>query len=66
MTKTAEARGQSCNMSLVKAHRFHVATEICSVATRSHGVVSPQSFLCRDRVWPRPKGLLSQQNTFRS
>ena len=44
--------------SLVKAKRFRVMTEICSVATRFHGVVSRQGILCRDIVWPRPKGLV--------
>ena len=36
--------------NLVKTKRFHVVTEICSVATRFHGVVCDIIFLCRNRV----------------
>ena len=36
--------------SLVKAKRFHVTIEICSVETGFHGVMSRQGILCRDRV----------------
>ena len=49
--------------SLVKAKRSHVATKICSVATRFHSVMSGQSILsrqgilCHDREWPRLKDL---------
>ena len=48
--------------SLVKAKRFCVATEICSVAIGFHGVVLRQGILCRDIVWPRPKGLVLRHN----
>ena len=57
-TETAKAEGQGCNGSLVKAKRFCVTTEICSVATGIQGIVSRQSILCHDREWPRPKGLV--------
>ena len=39
MTEMTEAIGQGYNRSLVKAKRFHVTTEICSVMIRFHGVV---------------------------
>ena len=35
--------------SFGKAKRFHVMTEICSVAIGFHGVVSRQGILCYDR-----------------
>ena len=38
--ETTEARGQGCDRSLVKAKRFHVVTDICSVTTGFHRVVS--------------------------
>ena len=44
--------------SLVKAKRFRVMTDICSVSIGFHGVVSGQGILCRDKVWPRPKDLM--------
>ena len=34
-----------------------MAIEICSVATRFHGVVLRQGILCRDRQWPMSKDL---------
>ena len=48
--------------SLVKAKRFRVVTEICSVAIGFHGVVLRQGILCRNIVWPRPKGLVSRHS----
>ena len=43
--------------SFVKAKRFHVTTEICSVATGFHGVILRRVILCRNREWPRSKDL---------
>ena len=48
--------------SLVKAKRFRVVTEICSVAIGFHGVVLRQGILCRNIVWPRSKGLVSRHS----
>ena len=50
--------------SLVKARRFHVATEICSVAIGFLGIVSQHGILCHDRWWPRPRSLVLQQGNF--
>ena len=44
---------------LVKAKGFRVAIKNCSVATGFHGVVLRQGILCCNKVWPRPKGLVS-------
>ena len=57
MIKTVTTRGQGCDRSLVKAKRFHVAIENCSVKTGFHGVASQQGILCHNRVWPRPMDL---------
>ena len=43
--------------SLVKANRFHVVIEICSVTIGFHGVVSRQGILCHDKEWPISKDL---------
>ena len=40
MIETVMTRGQGCGRSLVKAKKFQVAIENCSVATGFHGVVS--------------------------
>ena len=40
MTQMIATRGQGCDRSLVKAKRFQVAKENCSVAKGFHGVVS--------------------------
>ena len=48
--------------SLVKAKRFRVTTEICCVTIVFQEIMSRQGILCRDRVWPRLKGLVSQHN----
>ena len=56
-TEAITTKGQGHDRSLVKAKRFQVAIENCSVAIIFHRVVSRQGILCRDRVWPRPKDL---------
>ena len=65
-TEMVTTRGQSCDRSLAEAKEFQVTTENFSVTTGFHGVVSRQSIFYRDRVWPRPKGVLLRQNIFRS
>ena len=46
--------------SLVKAKGFYVVTENFCVTTEFLGVVSRQSILCHDRVWSRPRYLMSR------
>ena len=58
MTETITTRGQGCDRSLVKAKRFQITIENCSVATGFHGVVLRQGILCRDRVLAKTKGSL--------
>ena len=45
-------------MSLVKAKRFQVVTENCSVTTGFHRVVLRQGILFRERVLAKTKGSL--------
>ena len=57
MIEMVTTRVQGHDKSLVKAKRFQVFTENCSVVTGFHRVVSRQGILCHDRVWPRPMDL---------
>ena len=55
-----------CDRVLTKTRGFLVETEYFLVATDfgqdKKGFMSRQSILCRDRVWPIPRGLGLRQN----